>query len=470
MKTPINDAIRAYTAGFPVRFHTPGHQGIFSEGPFAGSSYDITELSFSDNLLFSSGIIAESERQAAEAYKSAGTLYFTNGATAAVLTAVSAVKALRPDKGFLLISGNCHKSVYSAAELNGFELLFIDAPSDRDGWPLPPDAESVEAALDRAKKDKAIGGIAAAVIVSPDYFGVCADIEAINRVLKANKIALIVDRAHGAHFEFSKLLPKSAVGFAAYVVDGCHKTMPVLTGGAMLHCGNEELLRAAKLKRAQFHSTSPNYAVLASLEYAVSKLFLKGESLYAELEERVNKLKKSLSEAPFTPEGNHDFSRLILKSEGYTGQEFKAELEKNRIWPEMSFGQRVVFILSPYNLGALDILEEVLKKLPEKPKKKIGEASAVKKNARQESLKKELFKGRVTPAALEFVPLKDVAGRISASEVGIYPPGVPLIFKGQIFTEELIASLARRIESVFGLIDGTAAVFRACGETEKNGG
>ena len=49
-------------------------------------------------------------------------------------------------------------------------------------------------------------------------------------------IPLIVDEAHGAHFEFSEEFPESAVKAGAdIVINSIHKTLPALTQTALLH-------------------------------------------------------------------------------------------------------------------------------------------------------------------------------------------------------------------------------------------
>ena len=52
---------------------------------------------------------------------------------------------------------------------------------------------------------------------------------------------MIVDEAHGAHFNFSDSLPKSSVDFGAdFVVQSTSKTLGGLNGSAIMHvnCSN----------------------------------------------------------------------------------------------------------------------------------------------------------------------------------------------------------------------------------------
>ena len=59
-----------------ARFHTPGHSGKAEAG-----KYDVTELSYSDNLLHPEGEIAALEKKIASVYKAEACFISTQGAT-----------------------------------------------------------------------------------------------------------------------------------------------------------------------------------------------------------------------------------------------------------------------------------------------------------------------------------------------------------------------------------------------------
>ena len=63
MTTPIWDFVQSYQKAEMHRFHMPGHKGV---GPLGCEAWDITEIEGADSLYEASGIIAESERNAAE--------------------------------------------------------------------------------------------------------------------------------------------------------------------------------------------------------------------------------------------------------------------------------------------------------------------------------------------------------------------------------------------------------------------
>jgi Arginine/lysine/ornithine decarboxylases len=113
MAKPLYDQIIRYAKSCPERFHMPAHFGAnLDDLLYLSAVFDVTELPFSDNLQSPSGVIAESERQAASCYGSEATLYFTTGATTAIYVALG---VLREYAGDLIIARASHKSVYAAA-------------------------------------------------------------------------------------------------------------------------------------------------------------------------------------------------------------------------------------------------------------------------------------------------------------------------------------------------------------------
>ena len=69
--TPICDFVRSYVASDPARLHMPGHKGRGLPGLEVN---DITEIRGADSLYEASGVIAESEKEAAALFGSARTL------------------------------------------------------------------------------------------------------------------------------------------------------------------------------------------------------------------------------------------------------------------------------------------------------------------------------------------------------------------------------------------------------------
>ena len=335
MKEPtLYDTISAYKS--KARFHMPSHGGERIDELYSAARFDITELSFSDNLASPNGIIEEAERNMALAVGSPYSLFFTCGATSAIFTAL---KVASHHVGEFILLGEVHASVINALEL-------FNVPYKK--------AESVRGAK---------GGI---VLTSPDYYG---NTENVAEIRRDNPDALlIVDEAHGAHFAYSRLLPESALNHADLTIHGMHKTMPVYGGGALLHVRREDLYLEAREARRKLHSSSPSYLVMASMDYARALFEENGERYYKEIKAKLDSL--------VLPEGfsrvlNDDFSRLVIEVPAHTsGYAVAKKAEKNGIYFEMADSTRLTAIITPFNLKNLDSLKELT--APEKEKEELG--------------------------------------------------------------------------------------------------
>ena len=81
MKTPICDFVDRYVESDSVRLHMPGHKGT----PLIGAEpYDITEIDGADVLYHASGIIRESEDNAAKLFGAARTVYSAEGSSLSI--------------------------------------------------------------------------------------------------------------------------------------------------------------------------------------------------------------------------------------------------------------------------------------------------------------------------------------------------------------------------------------------------
>ncbi len=152
----------------------------------------------------------------------------------------------------MIMGRNCHVAAVHAAALLGLTPLWL--------WPDVPSgvgcfgrisSKALQAALDANEK------VSAVYITSPDYFGVLQDIEALAAVCRGKNVPLLVDNAHGAHLVFFKDLHPLAQGADA-CCDSLHKTLPALTGTALLHLREKALKESARTMMAVFGSTSPS--------------------------------------------------------------------------------------------------------------------------------------------------------------------------------------------------------------------
>lgn len=362
----------------------PGHSGDCLISPlYYSAKFDITELDFSDNLLSATGVIREAENLMAEAYGSKYCLFFTNGCTNALFTAICVAKE-RVKR--IEILGTPHKSIVNACELFSVDYKVVDE--------ISKDADCI-------------------VLTTPDYYGNVID---VSEIRKAHPNAfIIVDEAHGAHFTFSKLLPKNTTAEADFVVNGMHKTLPVFTGGAILRTEREELYQKAEEYRAKLHSTSPSYLIMSSMDYARGYMLENGEKAFAELKQRIDALK--------LPKGfefleTDDFSRLVIRvPDNTSGYAVAKDAQRKGIYFELVENDRLVCIATPFNMNDLHLLEQL----------------------------------NPTPIPVIQKDLYGLVGTVAKKDIGLYPPGKIYVKKGETITKQIVDILSKDAERVFGL-------------------
>ena len=122
MHTPICDFVSRYCEEKALRLHMPGHKG---NGVLGVEPYDITEISGADSLYEASGIIHESERNAAELFGTAATFYSAEGSSLCIRAMLYLALCYAKKEGkkpLILAARNVHKTFVFAAA-----VLAIDA-------------------------------------------------------------------------------------------------------------------------------------------------------------------------------------------------------------------------------------------------------------------------------------------------------------------------------------------------------
>jgi len=416
MRTPILEALEKNKNH--LSFHTPGHNG----GIVLDSRLDVTELSFSDNLLSATGIIKESQEEVAKAYGVEKVLYSTAGATTLIL---SVIRALRK-KGTFLIYGSNHKSVYNGLRINGVKAYFYKGDN-----------------LDKAIEES---GARVVVCTSPNYFGNVLNLEKISAVCKEKGAVLVVDAAHGAHFAFSTKLPVSATKYADLVIHSQHKVMKTLTGGASL-CYTKEYEKEILTAFRELHTTSPSYLVMLSVENAVKECVVSGEKNYSKVIEAVEKFATHAGDN-YKVIKTDDVTRLVIEVNS-DGESIREQLEAKGIYPEMVYGNKLVFIVTPCNYQELEKLASALKTC--------DYATSYEEVVLEE--REELIE-LILDGESQEVPLEDSVGLVSYREVGLYPPGVPVIVPGEKITKEKLEFLKDNVNITFGLEKGSIVVLK----------
>ena len=322
-----------------ISFHTPGHKR-------AGA--DITELSYSDNLLSPTGVIAEAERDIADILGAHKSFLLTDGSTAGIFAMVYALRAAGIQK--LAVPSGSHRSVFNACRVLNVDMVPVKQVVSR-GIPLQPSEEEIAAVLENAD---------ALLLTSPDYYGFLAPLKRAKELCRAAGKPLVVDGAHGSHLHFCDC---HAGRFADMWVDGAHKSLPALTQGAAVSAANEEW--AARLFEGvrTFRTTSPSYPVMASVEYA----FRYPRKIEIERAAQAAKQKVGAIE-------NDDWTKLVVPFGDRAG-EAQAFLEAHGIYPEFNDGNYLMFYLSPCTKKGE--IKKLVKMLDTVPRGELGDGVGV---------------------------------------------------------------------------------------------
>ncbi len=409
-------------------FHMPGHkrQKRWTEGLF---DLDITEIQGADDLHAPSGIIAEAQRRASALFKTVSTTFLVGGSTCGILAAISAA-AGQGDP--ILIARNCHKSVYNACLINQLSPHFV-YPTVKPR--LGVFAEVLSADISRAMNES---GAKVVVITSPTYEGVVSDIKTISSVVHKKGGILIVDSAHGAHLGFCPDLPKSARSLGAdIVIESAHKTLPCLTGAALLHICSHRVRYGDIMNRlGVFETSSPSYPILCSIDRALSAI--KSEDLFTPYIKRLNNFyqkAQTLSHLHLFRSADFDMGKLVIACDrsNITGFELKDLLrEKYGIETEMA--------MPAYTLAMTSVADT-----DEGFDRLLTALFEIDRNLKTENTSPIIAPPK-TKGVLPFshsgetdlVKKSDSAGKISAEFIYAYPPGSPIISIGEQITEDAL--------------------------------
>lgn len=414
--------ISEYAEKSKYRFHTPGHGGDERLVAMCDVLHDVTEV---DGIGIYSGVMNTAVESLTKIYKADSAAVSAFGATLCLQAAL--LLAVRKGAKRFALGRYTHISVINALTLLGANFEFVDLQSDD------------------------IYGFDCAVLTYPDYFGKDNGYFDICNRCKSNGVMIITDSAHGAHFAFSSYADLSAgCAMPDYAVYSVHKTLPCLTGGAVLASYNKtqytELISAMKL----FSGTSPSYLIAASVEalaFRYNEIFFE----LSELEKRVDGFTKSISHLPIYRASSIDPFRIVLTSDiesgyGYDMREFEEYLSKYGIFAEHTEADRMILIPNiAIGKSGFDALVSAIKEYTDsvKPKKldmmRYEAPSIVRVISPSEAAKAESYT----------VDISSAKGLVAAETLYACPPGYAITLPGARITEETVDTAKRYgIESV----------------------
>ena len=427
------DRLNEYAKQDYVPMHMPGAKRntelVAMENPYG---LDITEIDNFDNMHHAEGVIKEAFERCAETFGAEESLYLVNGSSAGVLAAICGTTR-KGDK--VIVARNSHVSVYNAIYLNELVPVFVypDYIDEEAGICGGITADQIEKAFEFDKDVKAV------IITSPTYEGMVSDIEGIAGITHKNGAALIVDEAHGAHFNFHSEFPESAVYYGAdLVVQSLHKTLPSFTQTGVLHmCGRMADRKRVKMYWDVYQSTSPSYILMSGIDRCVTILNESGKELFETYVRRLKLLRNRLSCLKnFRLVDTDDISKLIIIADD--GRKlYDMLLQKYHIQLEMASLKYVIAMTSVGDKEQYyERFAEAMEQIDREWNSKSGVANDISLRLPEAKAEVSIYEALNTEA--EPVGLNRAEGRIAAERVCFYPPGVPLIVPGEKISKEHI--------------------------------
>lgn len=464
LRTPLFDAMVTLAESRKLSFHTPGHKsgkGITTRfRKFVGPkifSIDLTTLDEVDSLHKPRGVIKEAQELAARAYGAERSFFLVNGTTGGNHAMILA--ACNPGDS-ILVARNAHKSTLAGIIMSDARPIFFCPQIDRDlRLTRNVTFEETRAAIEAHPEARVL------FLTSPNYFGICADLERIIPFAHERGLMVLVDEAHGPHLRFHPGLPPSAVELGAdLVVQSTHKIIGGMTQASMLHARSGRIDFAMLRNVLRFvQTTSPSYILMASLDLARMQMATEGEKLLEKAIRLAQEARTRINRIPglncFTEKdvGQFDVTKLTIgvSELGYTGFQVSQILNSaHGIQVEMADPDHVLVIVSIGDRrDDLLRLVEALKEIAQKP-------AAEPRTASDSTTRLEFdqHEALMTPrqaffADHHYTPLASAADQISSEIVTVYPPGIPVLVPGERITKAIIDYLQRMLK-IGATVDG----------------
>ncbi len=450
-RAPYLEALKKYVNEGVSPFDVPGHHMGNVPNDFKkmigemAYKVDVNAPRGLDNLNHPTGVIKEAQELMAEAYNADEAFFLVNGTSSGIhAMIVSSCKSQEK----IILPRNCHKSAINALILSGAMPIFISPEFDAElEISNQPTVEAYIKAMNEYPDAKAV------FVINPTYFGAVIDLQKIVDEAHKRDMIVLVDEAHGAHFGFNYYGPDSAMEAGADMsAVSLHKTLGSLTQSSVLlrkgdRVSHYEVMKAFNI----LNTTSPSTLLIASLDAARKYMAINGQQQLNDTVNLANYARKQINRIPgfiatgrdyFLQHGVYDYddTKLVIEldSINLTGFELYNKLKDDyHIQMELAEAYTILGIIA---IGSkkihIDNLVSALKSISEEyyqydllyPKYKY---------------KQEYPVGILRPRSAFHAPLKrvsldDAVGEISKESIMVYPPGIPLIIPGEMFTSELI--------------------------------
>ncbi len=450
-KTPYLDALKDYANTDVLPLDVPGHHlGNVSNDlkDFIGKKTfrcDVNAPIGMDNLAHPSGVLLEAEKLFANFCHADYSFFLINGTSSGIIAMIMSV--CRANERIIL-PRNVHKSIANALILSGAIPEYIMPKLDNElEIANQPSVDDYVKAMQRFPSAKAV------FVINPTYFGAVADLKLIVREAHSRGMIVLVDEAHGAHYYFDKNGPISAMDAGADISSvSFHKTGGSLTQSSVLLL-KSNLVDVFKVQRTLniINTTSPSSILMASLDAARKYVALYGEEnmirvheLSRFAREHISKINgfATVNKDHFLTKGcfDYDETKLVIKLEHLDINGFDLyHLLKDEYNIQVELAETYV-IMGILAIGSdMKQMQRLIKALKDISKHHYCKNYEYEKHSFGIEFPFQLIRPRAAYHAPGCkIPLNDAINSVSKESIMVYPPGIPLIVPGEVFTKELI--------------------------------
>ena len=450
-KTPYLDALKKYVNSDVLPLDVPGHHMGNVSNKLKSYLGDMTFRSDvnapigMDNLANPHGVLLEAENLMADFTHADHAFFLINGTSSGILAMIMA-SCKANDR--IILPRNVHKSIISALILSGASPVYIAPKLDTElEIANQPSVDDYIKAMQRYPTAKAV------FVINPTYFGAVADLKRIVDEAHARGMLVLVDEAHGAHYYFDDNGPISAMDAGADMASvSFHKTGGSLTQSSVLLLKSKVICKEIVQKTLNIlNTTSPSSILIASLDAAREYVAIHGSENMKRVHELSQYVREQISKIPgFIPCGkehflskgcyDYDDTKLVIKLDHLDINGFELyQLLKREYDVQVELAETYVImgILAIGNNKAQMV--RLVKILKDVSKNHYSKKNQVVKHAFGIDFPFQLIRPRAAfHAPGKRVKLSDATNSISKESIMIYPPGIPLIVPGEVFTKELI--------------------------------
>ena len=515
-----------------TNWHTPGHNGGrgFSNSPFlAGFHQAFGPMIFRSDLSVSVESLgdlsspeahtplSEAQKLTSEIFGTAQSSYVTNGTSTSNKAMLQTL--LRPGE-VVLVDRNCHKSVHHAVVMSGAVPRYLPARWNAAlGVWGPVALADIRRELERVAEVPDAEKPRLLVLTVCTYEGVLYPSWEIGRLAEAAGVLFYADEAWAPYLNFHPFyMHADGAGFmrrysavnesggAHFSVQSTHKALAAFSQASMVHVSvrfkrllEEDSSPAFRWLRRRFalhghgsyekfthdfheilrywHSTSPHYPFLATLDTAGVQMRLEGLQLIEDRLRWTSAFRRRVAVECGKDEdecfaslagiaGGHSWAKdgylkdplkivLMFKTAEYC-KAFRKALLKSRIQWEKASSNTVLFLVT---VGTVEEHFEYLFRVCREFKDGIGRPDPAARGERMNAAVRGQVAVLPRDAALcdgELVPIGESEGRIASQFLVPYPPGIPVFLPGLRITREMIALIEGVIandgpEAVHGL-------------------